>query len=298
MAMVFQRDALLPHLTARENIALGMKLRGHTRDEVNTRVREAVECFRLQNVLDRLPRALSGGERQRTALARAIVRRPQALLLDEPLSSVDPPLRAELRRDILEFHRRLGCTVVLVTHDQEEALAMGDRVGVLNNGRLQQVAEPPALYSQPATAFVAGFVGSPPMNLFRGSLALEGGSLWFHGPEESSLSLCLTDAHRKCFAGVPKGQIIVGLRAEHIVDALEGMSLPYGSEAEALVEAVEYLGADALVRWTCGSTRFTTRSPSSRIPSPSTRSRLVFDMSQACFFDAVTGCRLKAEPAA
>jgi ABC-type sugar transport system ATPase subunit len=292
MAMVFQRDALLPHLTARENIALGLKLRGHSHDEIHTLVQEAAEFFRLHAVLERWPGALSGGERQRTALARAFVRRPAAFLLDEPLSSLDAPLRTELRTHILDLHRHLGSTLMVVTHDQGEAMALGARVAVLDRGALQQVAEPPVIYYRPGTAAVAAFIGSPPMNLFQGSLAVEGGALWFHGEEGSCLSLCLTEAQRKVLAPLKQQQITVGLRAEHIFHAEDGRAVPYGSEVEAVVESTEFMGSDTVIHWTCGTTRFTTKTFSPAIPAVTASCRLVFDMAHAHFFDSTSGCAL------
>ena len=292
MAMVFQRDALLPHLTARENIALGLKIRGHSRAEIQTLVQEAAEFFHLQNALERLPGALSGGERQRTALARAFVRRPAAFLLDEPLSSLDAPLRSELRAHILQLHRHLGSTLILVTHDQAEAMALGARVAVLARGALQQVAEPPVLYARPTTAFVAAFIGLPPMNLFHGSLAMEGGALWFHGADGSCLSLCLTEGQRKVLGSLKHSPITVGLRAEHICHPHEARSVPYGSEVEAMVENAEFMGSETIVRWTCGTTKFTTKSSWPVIPETGASCRLIFDMAQAQFFDATNGCAL------
>ena len=292
MAMVFQRDALLPHLTARENIALGLKLRGHSRDEIHTLVQEASGFFRLHAVLERLPGALSGGERQRTALARAFVRRPAAFLLDEPLASLDAPLRTELRMHILELHRHLGSTLIVVTHDQGEAMTLGARVAVFDRGALQQMAEPPVLYSRPATAFVAAFIGSPPMNLFRGSTVVEGGALWFHGEKGSCLSLCLTEAQRKILTAANQRMITVGLRAEHIFPAQVGRSVPYGSEVEAVVEGAEFMGSDTLIRWSCGTTTFTTKTSSPGIPAAAASCRLIFDMAQAHFFDSTSGCAL------
>ena len=162
VAMVFQSHALFPHLTARENIALGLVLRKRPRAEIERRVTEAAALLSLENCLDRSPAALSGGERQRVALGRALVRRPRLFLFDEPLSDLDTPLRMELQEEILRLHDRLGGTVIHVTHDQREALTLGDRVAVLHGGVIQQVADPLSLCHQPANPFVAGFIGSMP----------------------------------------------------------------------------------------------------------------------------------------
>lgn len=296
IAMVFQRDALLPHLTARENIALGLCLRGHGRDEIRRRVAEADALLRLGPALDRLPRALSGGERQRAALARAFVRQPHVLLLDEPFSSLDAPLRAELRAQVREFHRRLHATVVHVTHDQLEAMSLGQRVAVLRHGALQQVADPDTLYRRPANAFVAGFVGFPPMNLFRGTLARQGGAIWFHAggtakPSAPSLSLCLPETHgaRLAERHLIDRAVIVGLRAEHIRDAAEAAAIPLGCAVEAVVEAREPLGADTHVRWRVGDLPFLGRTPAGAAPAVGARQPLIFDLAGACYFDAGSG---------
>jgi multiple sugar transport system ATP-binding protein len=308
MAMVFQRDALLPHLTAADNIALGLRLRGVNRADVSARVREAAELFQLGDRLDRLPQALSGGERQRAALARAFVRRPQAFLLDEPFAALDAPLRTELRGHLVEIHQRLGPTILHVTHDQAEAMALGQRVAVLHQGRLQQVATPAVLWREPANAFVAGFIGSPPMNLWRGTLSHQGGGCWFRaevGTDQPAVSgsgsaesfvLGLTEIQAEFLRKSGREKLILGLAADHIVTEATagGRSFPYGTEIVGTAEAVECLGADALVRWSGGpgTRKFVTRESWQDAPPVGTTARLIFDMWQAHFFDATTGLRL------
>ncbi len=301
IGMVFQRDALLPHLTARENIALGPHLRGVNREDIAARIKEADAILHLGPALDRLPRALSGGERQRAALARAFVRTPKILLLDEPLSALDAPMRTELRTQLRELHRRLDATVVHVTHDQNEAMALGSQVAVLNAGRLQQVDSPATLYTRPANAFVAQFVGSPPMNLFRGRLTRSSGTLWFHaGPNPGNpgngpgLSLCLTEAQAACLAqmNLVDREVVVGLRPGHILNPRDQPAVPYGCEVNAEVDAVEILGADVNVRWRCGSTSFVQHASPQRlndVPPEGTQRGLIFDLAELCFFDAKTG---------
>ena len=165
IAMVFQNYALYPHMTVEENLAFGLKLRKLSKEEVTRRVKDAATALEIEEFLERKPRALSGGQRQRVAMGRAIVREPHAFLMDEPLSNLDAKLRVQMRAEIHQLQRRLGVTTIYVTHDQVEAMTMGDRVAVMRNGRLQQVDTPQVLYDQPVNEFVAGFIGSPSINL-------------------------------------------------------------------------------------------------------------------------------------
>ncbi len=170
IAMVFQSYALYPHMTVAENLAFGLKLRGESRETIARRVKDATDLLGLNDMLDRQPRAMSGGQRQRVALGRALVRQPQVFLLDEPLSNLDAKLRLSMRVEIARLHRRLGATMIYVTHDQIEAMTLGQRIVVFNQGEIQQIDTPMRLYSKPANLFVAGFLGSPAMNFFRGTL--------------------------------------------------------------------------------------------------------------------------------
>ncbi len=170
IAMVFQSYALYPHLTVYDNIAFGLKLRKMDKQEIDKRVKDAARVLDLEPFLDRKPRALSGGQRQRVAMGRAIVRQPQAFLMDEPLSNLDAKLRVQMRAEISQLQSRLGTTTIYVTHDQVEAMTMGDRVAVMRKGELQQVATPQELYDEPVNLFVGGFIGSPSMNLLEGTL--------------------------------------------------------------------------------------------------------------------------------
>ncbi|MBP5284512.1 MAG: ABC transporter ATP-binding protein [Kiritimatiellae bacterium] len=172
IAMVFQNYALYPHMTVRENLSFALKLRHFHKDEIVRRVAEAARSLGLSEYLERLPKALSGGQRQRVALGRAIVREPAVFLFDEPLSNLDAKMRVEMRSEIIRLHNRLGATMLYVTHDQTEAMTMGERIVVMDKGRIQQVAGPLEIYERPANRFVAGFIGTPPMNLFpKGTLS-------------------------------------------------------------------------------------------------------------------------------
>jgi multiple sugar transport system ATP-binding protein len=177
VAMVFQNYALYPHMSVFENLAFGLKLRKVPPAELRPRVEKAAAALGIERYLERRPRELSGGERQRVALGRAMVREPKVFLFDEPLSNLDARLRVEMRAEIRRLHQRVGATMIYVTHDQVEAMTMGDRIAVLNRGELQQVAAPRTLYARPANTFVAGFIGTPPVNLFEASVSGDGASL-------------------------------------------------------------------------------------------------------------------------
>ena len=236
IAMVFQNYALYPHMSVRENMGFALKIAGVPKEEINKRVEEAAKILDLEPYLDRKPKALSGGQRQRVAMGRAIVRKPQVFLMDEPLSNLDAKLRVQTRTQIASLQRELGVTTVYVTHDQTEALTMGDRIAVLAGGLLQQVGTPQEMYERPANEFVAGFIGSPAMNL--GTFTVDGE--WAKiGPARVRLSAATRDAL------VPEdgGMIKIGFRPEglDVVDASVEDTIPVE------VDFVEELGSDAYV---------------------------------------------------
>ena len=236
IAMVFQNYALYPHMTVRENMGFALKIAGTPKDEINKRVDEAARILDLEPYLERKPKALSGGQRQRVAMGRAIVRKPQVFLMDEPLSNLDAKLRVQTRTQIASLQRELGVTTVYVTHDQTEALTMGDRIAVLNNGLLQQVGTPQEMYERPANDFVAGFIGSPAMNL--GSFTVDGTNAIL-GPARVPLSQATLDA----LTPADGGKITIGFRPEglEVVSETEENTIPIE------VEFVEELGSDAYV---------------------------------------------------
>lgn len=236
IAMVFQNYALYPHMTVRENMGFALKIAGTPKDEINRRVDEAARILDLEPYLERKPKALSGGQRQRVAMGRAIVRKPQVFLMDEPLSNLDAKLRVQTRTQIASLQRELGVTTVYVTHDQTEALTMGDRIAVLNNGLLQQVGTPQEMYERPANDFVAGFIGSPAMNL--GSFTVDGTNAIL-GPARVPLSQATLDA----LTPADGGKITIGFRPEglEVVSKTEENTIPIE------VEFVEELGSDAYV---------------------------------------------------
>ena len=236
IAMVFQNYALYPHMTVRENMGFALKIAGTPKDEINRRVDEAARILDLEPYLERKPKALSGGQRQRVAMGRANVRKPQVFLMDEPLSNLDAKLRVQTRTQIASLQRELGVTTVYVTHDQTEALTMGDRIAVLNNGLLQQVGTPQEMYERPANDFVAGFIGSPAMNL--GSFTVDGTNAIL-GPARVPLSQATLDA----LTPADGGKITIGFRPEglEVVSETEENTIPIE------VEFVEELGSDAYV---------------------------------------------------
>jgi multiple sugar transport system ATP-binding protein len=249
IAMVFQSYALYPHLSVYDNIAFGLKLRREKKGEIDRRVREAASILGLEPFLKRKPRALSGGQRQRVAMGRAIVRQPQAFLMDEPLSNLDAKLRVQTRAEISRLQDRLGVTTVYVTHDQVEAMTMGDRVAVMRKGELQQVAPPQELYERPVNLFVGGFIGSPAMNMLEATLERANGGLVARA---GSQSIALGDeslsAHPrlKDYAGKT---VVLGIRPEDLEDAAQAADAPADRRLKGKVVLREALGSDLMVHF-------------------------------------------------
>jgi multiple sugar transport system ATP-binding protein len=244
VAMVFQSYALYPHMTVFDNLAFGLKLRKVPKAEINTRVRAAAATIELTNLLDRKPKQLSGGQRQRVALGRAIVREPAVFLMDEPLSNLDAKLRVQTRAEIARLHQRLRTTVVYVTHDQVEAMTMGDRIAVMNFGVLQQVGMPQDLYEHPINKFVAGFIGSPAMNFVNVSTTTEGGKAVL---KNASLVLPIPDRLKAAVEGGSK-ELTAGIRPEHF-QIINGGVTPtgVGATVRATCDVVEFLGNEELL---------------------------------------------------
>jgi multiple sugar transport system ATP-binding protein len=247
VAMVFQSYALYPHMTVRENIGFSLRLRKLPKAELNRRVVEAAELLGLTEHLDRKPRNLSGGQRQRVAMGRVIVRQPQAFLMDEPLSNLDAKLRVQMRAEIGRLQRDLKVTTIYVTHDQTEAMTLGDRVAVLRGGELQQLAPPQVLYERPANLFVAGFIGSPAMNALEGVLERgdDGGYVVRLGSQSLSVPGQVVD-ERPALAAMKGKAVIVGIRPEDLQD-VSTAGPAEGRTLAAVVDLVEPLGADVMV---------------------------------------------------
>jgi multiple sugar transport system ATP-binding protein len=274
IAMVFQSYALYPHMTVARNLGFGLELRGHEPAEIEQRVKQAAETLELTQFLDRLPRQLSGGQRQRVALGRALVRHPQVFLLDEPLSNLDAKLRASTRAEIARLHRTLGTTMIYVTHDQVEAMTLGQRIVVLDKGLIQQIDAPMQIYERPVNLFVAGFLGNPAMNFFRGRLrdgVLEGNGVQLRLPTV------------KAQAGQ---EIVAGVRPEDLHVVAGDGSLT------GTVELLESVGSEAFIHATSGGWKLIARSSPYNLPAVGARITLQPAPDRMHFFDAQTGKRL------
>ena len=283
IAMVFQNYALYPHMTVAQNLAFGLKLRGESRETIAQRVRDAAELLELGAVLERLPRALSGGQRQRVALGRALVRQPAVFLLDEPLSNLDAKLRLSTRQEIARLHRRLHATMVYVTHDQIEAMTLGQRIVVFRNGEIQQIDTPMNLYTKPQNLFVAGFLGSPAMNFFRGKLQRERG-LALVG---EGWRLLLPDAPELAVVG--ERELVVGIRPEDFKlngDAAQQNGL------QAQLDVIEPVGNEVFLHLRAGGSEIVVRTPPGDLPESGSAVTLGFAPTALHFFDAGTERRI------
>jgi multiple sugar transport system ATP-binding protein len=249
IAMVFQNYALYPHMSVEQNLTFGLRFRRLPKPEVKERVRRAAELLEIDELLDKKPRALSGGQRQRVAMGRAIVREPQAFLMDEPLSNLDAKLRVQMRGEIHDLQRRLRVTTLYVTHDQVEAMTLGDRVAVMLDGKLQQVAPPQALYERPVNEFVAGFIGSPSINMVVAELARADGGL---SVSFGGHSLAVDDVVVRAkpdLADYVGRTVLLGIRPEHIEDAALGGDTPPDRRIRTTCDLTEPLGAEVLVHF-------------------------------------------------
>jgi multiple sugar transport system ATP-binding protein len=284
IAMVFQNYALYPHMTAYQNMAFALTLRKLPKSEVDRRVREAAGVLGIEPLLVKRPRQMSGGERQRVALGRALVRKPEVFLFDEPLSNLDAKLRVHMRREIARLHKQLGTTMIYVTHDQVEAMTLGDRIVVLHQGEMQQADTPTALYQRPRNTFVAGFIGTPPMNIIEGELMGDGSRF---RSESAGFDLELG----RSWAGAPHPghRVILGVRPEDLRVVPPGQGVDPRSVISARVEMVELLGGEALVHLSSGSAELTARLPA---PVPANQGELRLIPTSVHLFDGETLERL------
>ena len=253
VAMVFQSYALYPHMTVGENIGFSLKLRKVPKSQIQTKVKEAADLLGLTDYIDRKPAQLSGGQRQRVAMGRAIVREPSVFLMDEPLSNLDAKMRVQMRAEISRIQRRVGVATFYVTHDQVEAMTMGDRVCVLHKGQLQQCDTPQVLYEHPDNIFVAAFIGSPAMNLYEATLSPTGDEVKL-GAQRLTLPPSVTQA-RPGLAAFRDRKLIIGLRPENLADAAVSAPAPPGSTLDADVELVEALGNELQVHFLIEASR-------------------------------------------
>jgi multiple sugar transport system ATP-binding protein len=286
IAMVFQNYALYPHMSVYKNMAFGLKLRGYPKAEIDARVREAADILGIHDLLNRKPKELSGGQRQRVAVGRAIVRKPKAFLFDEPLSNLDAKMRVQMRTEISKLHTRLASTMIYVTHDQVEAMTMGDKIVVMKDGFIQQVAPPLELYDRPVNQFVAGFIGSPPMNFFKGRIEQRAGGLWFN---EGKGSVRIDDAHASRLHAYIGKEIIFGIRPENVADALYVTNPNPEHQLKARVEVVEPMGAETYLYLNTGAHSFIARVSGSERVNVNQDLTLVLSMKKGHFFDPSTG---------
>jgi multiple sugar transport system ATP-binding protein len=290
IAMVFQNYALYPHMSVYDNMAFGLKLRKFPKAEIDARVREASAMLGLDAYLDRRPKALSGGQRQRVAVGRAIVRKPKVFLFDEPLSNLDAKMRVSTRTEISKLHARLGATMIYVTHDQTEAMTMGDRICVMKDGNIMQVAEPLELYNNPKNLFVAGFIGSPQMNLFKGVVSRAGNHLVFTEDNAKGTPVSIQfDERMAAKAANHLGKpVVFGIRPENVQDALSVPNANPAVTAEVRVDVSEPMGSETYLYLDSGATAFIARVLPTDHYEANQRVKIVFDVSKAHLFDAVT----------
>jgi multiple sugar transport system ATP-binding protein len=291
IAMVFQNYALYPHMTVWENMAFALKLRNEPKQEIERRVAEAAAILDIEKILQSRPRQLSGGQRQRVAVGRAIVRDPEVFLFDEPLSNLDAKLRVQTRKEIARLHRQLDATMIYVTHDQVEAMTMGDRIVVMNAGHIMQIGAPLELYDRPANRFVAGFIGSPAMNFVECVVREEQGTL-LAGTPDGHVDVPLPVRSGVVRDALRSQRLTLGVRPEDIYLA-GGVAPPGGGvEVEGVVEAVEPMGNEIFVYARVGEQELVARIAPKRLPAVDETVRLLFDAERIHFFDAETGAAL------
>ena len=289
IAMVFQNYALYPHMSVAENMAFSLKLKHVSKEEIKKKVREAAEILQLENLLDRKPKALSGGQRQRVAMGRAIVRNPSVFLMDEPLSNLDAKLRVSMRTEISRLHKKLQTTMIYVTHDQIEAMTLGDRIVVMNDGIIQQVDTPMNLYHHPCNLFVAGFIGNPPMNFLKAELVREKDVLYAQG--EGFKAQIPADYAAK-LADQP--QIVLGIRPDDVHDADLLMAEKQEIAFQGRIDVVEMLGSEVLLHVVHGDQKLTARMPAGKEYKAGDNVQLVFSMDRMHAFDTATALSLLA----
>ncbi|HYN81269.1 MAG TPA: sn-glycerol-3-phosphate ABC transporter ATP-binding protein UgpC [Gemmatimonadaceae bacterium] len=299
IAMVFQSYALYPHMTVRENLAFALKLRRNSKSEIEKRVQQAASILGIQDFLDRTPRQLSGGQRQRVALGRAIVRQPQVFLFDEPLSNLDAQLRVQMRREIARLHQELDATMIYVTHDQVEAMTLGDRIVVMNKGHVQQIDTPMNLYDHPRNRFVAGFIGSPAMNFVDGRIAV-GDALQFVAADDA-FTFTIPPLLAERIDGLEARELTLGIRPEDVSVTMETGPTIFAGEstivhppvtAPATLDLVEALGNEVFVYASIGPYVITSRVAPQPLPKLGQPITLAFDLAKAHLFDREGGDRV------
>ncbi|PID28261.1 MAG: sugar ABC transporter ATP-binding protein [Candidatus Cloacimonadota bacterium] len=285
IAMVFQNYALYPHMTVYQNMSFALKLRKTPKDEIDAKVREAAKMLDIEHLLDRKPKELSGGQRQRVALGRAIVRKPRVFLFDEPLSNLDAKLRVQMRAEIIKLHRRLSTTMIYVTHDQVEAMTMGDKIVVMKDGVIQQIDSPLNVYNNPKNLFVAGFIGSPSINRISGKLTKENNQVAFISED---IKITLTEDQKDMLSDYTGKEIILGIRPEDIYDKDFSSLAEEPRALETVCEVVEPMGNEFILYLLAGKNKLTARIDPKRMPEPDKKFVAALDMKKAHFFDSET----------
>ena len=296
IAMVFQNYALYPHMTVYKNMAFGLMLRGYSKQDINDRVTEAAKILGIENLLDRKPKALSGGQRQRVAVGRAIVRKPKAFLLDEPLSNLDAKLRTEMRAELQKLHRRLETTMIYVTHDQVEAMTLGDRIVVMADGIIQQLDTPLTVYHYPANKFVGGFIGTPPMNFVEGSLVAKGGRIFF--VQEGGIEMVMPERLQGRMKEHVNSAVSLGIRPENIQDRQPGEEARPGSSFKAKVHVVEPLGDEMIVYVNPGKADLICKIDSHHKIVVGQELEFMVDLDRIHIFDSVSGKNISLDGSA
>jgi len=285
IAMVFQNYALYPHMTVFENMSFGLRLRHIPKQEIVQRVSEAADILGIKRLLLRKPRELSGGERQRVAVGRAIVRKPMVFLFDEPLSNLDAKMRVQMRTEIHKLHIRLQTTIIYVTHDQVEAMTMGDRIAVMKDGILHQLDDPIDVYDHPKNKFVASFIGSPPMNIMQGRIIKKEGRLYF---DEGKIQVKLVEDMYKKMTSYVGNEVLFGIRSEDIYDKLFVSDAPPENIVRVNCEVFEPMGSEVYLYLNTGKHTFIARVGAHDRPKVNQEMDVVFDMSKVHFFDKNT----------
>ncbi|MBL7107993.1 MAG: sn-glycerol-3-phosphate ABC transporter ATP-binding protein UgpC [Candidatus Cloacimonetes bacterium] len=285
IAMVFQNYALYPHMTVYQNMAFALKLRKMPKNEIDKNVKSAANLLGINELLKRKPKQLSGGQRQRVALGRAIVRNPKVFLFDEPLSNLDAKLRVQMRAEIIKLHKKLETTIIYVTHDQVEAMTMGNKIVVMKDGIVHQIDSPINIYNHPNNKFVAGFIGSPAINFFDGKLKNDGKKLLF---ETSGFSVEIPNKFKKHLSNFDGDSVIMGVRPEDVYHKPYSTLAEIPAEIKATVEVVEPLGSEFIINLFAGENKFTGRIEPKEEPKMGSEIDIIFDLKRAHFFDVKT----------
>jgi multiple sugar transport system ATP-binding protein len=285
IAMVFQNYALYPHMTVYENMSFALRLRKVSKDEIDSKVKESAKLLGIEELLDRKPKQLSGGQRQRVALGRAIVRHPKVFLFDEPLSNLDAKLRVQMRAEISKLHKKLSTTMIYVTHDQVEAMTMADKIVIMKDGYVQQIATPLEAYNKPVNLFVAGFIGSPAINQFEGKILQEKKKLFF---DEGSFKVEIVDAMKLSLEKYVNKDLVMGIRPEDVYDANFEKMAENPKHLSAFCEVVEPMGNEFIVYFSTKNSKIIARLDPKEMPEIDTEMKISFDMNKAHFFDMET----------